>query len=167
VNLFEKLKISEKLEGNENWLELGLFDDERFDDYSSEEWMRKAELSLVQKKREKDLEPQSERDELGEVKVKVWGIRFGENIEMCKAVVENYNDTTKDFEGYWDDTLERETFKRIRICFETEDPEKYIERLLDAIGRRKEMATKLKYQHYIDSMPTEELNEMEIEQKER
>ena len=128
--------------------------------------MKKADLSLKVKKEQQDFGSQSERDELGEVKVKVWGIRFGEHIEMCKAVVENYNDATKEFEGYWEDTLEREKFKRIQICFETEDPEKYIERLLDAIERRRKMATKLKYQYYVDSMPTEELNEMEIEQKE-
>ena len=127
-------------------MELGLFDDERFDDYSSSEWMKKADMSLKLKKEQQEMGTQSERDELGEVKVKVWGIRFGENIEMCKAVVENYNNLSKEFEGYWEDTLEREKFKRIQICFETEDPEKYIERLLDAIERRRKMATKLKYQ---------------------
>jgi hypothetical protein len=167
VNLFTQLDIASKLEGEENWLELGLFDDERFDDYSSFEWMKKADHSLKLKKEQQDSGVQSERDELGEVKVKVWGIRFGENIEMCKAVVESYNKVEKEFDGYWEDTLEREKFKRIQICFETEDPEKYIERLLDAIDRRKKMATQLKYQHYVDSMPIEELNEMEVEQKER
>lgn len=167
MNLFNKLDIASKLKVGVDWLRLSLFDDERFDDYSSFEWMEKAELSLKLKKEQQELGTQSERDELGEVKVKAWGIRFGENIEMCKAVLEKYKESTKEFEGYWEDTLEREKFKRIQICFETEDPEKYIERLLNAIERRKQMATKLKYQHYVDSMPIEELNEMEVEQKER
>ena len=157
--------MSELLDGEENWLELEMFDDERFDDYSNDEWMKKAKQQF--KTKEEDINSYSDLEDQGDMKVRVWGIRFGENIEMNKAVVESYDTVRKEFEGYWMDTLEREKFNRIQICFETEDPEKYIRRLMDSIARRKKMATQLKYQHYVDSMPIEELNEMETEQKER
>ena len=150
--------------GEENWLELKIFDNERFDDYCSQEWMQKARQASL--KRE---ESETDENNFGrqEIRIRVWAIRSGENVGICKAIIESYDPVENEFEGVWEDTLQRERFKRVEICFETEDPEKYIARLLDAIERRKTMATRLKYQHYVDSMPIEELNEMETEQKER
>jgi hypothetical protein len=127
--------------------------------------MEKArqELKLMNSKYDED---DSDNDH-NEMKIKVWAMRFKDVFEMSQAIIENYNPSKKEFECFWLDTLEEEKLKRIQICFETEDPEKYIKRLLEAISKRKKMIAQLKYQHFVNCMPTEELNEMEIEQKER
>ena len=47
------------------------------------------------------------------------------------------------------------------ICFEAEDPRKFVRRLATAIRNREQADAKIRYNYYIDCMPIQDLNELD------
>jgi len=58
-------------------------------------------------------------------------------------------------------------FKRINLCFDIEDPRKFAKRVAWAHQNRKVTDARVRYNFYIDNMPTQELNDIDYEQKTR
>lgn len=56
---------------------------------------------------------------------------------------------------------------RLYICFDAENPQKYVMRLVNAFQQRIFADSVVRYNFYIDHMPTMDLAELDTEQKKR
>ena len=69
----------------------------------------------------------------------------------------------------WKKDRERDSLKRINICFDAEDPRKYIDRVMNAFQQRLFSDSIIRHEFYIDNMPLNnaDLPELDQEQKRR
>lgn len=84
-----------------------------------------------------------------------------------KVLINEYYDPEKEFIGVSEKTGKRVRFKRIDLCFEIEDPRIFAKRVKNAHDQRKLTDARVRYNFYIDNMPTQDLNEIDYEQKTR
>lgn len=52
---------------------------------------------------------------------------------------------------------------RLFICFDAEDPRKYVQRMLTAYTNRKHADALIRYNYLIDNMPLHDLSELDTE----
>jgi len=141
--------------GQESWLSLELFDDKTYDDYTPEEWIEKGRgpdgvlRALPAKALHKGLDD-----------IYVWRDFY----------VHGYDKETDKFVGRWatDGDNGREVkVPRLHLLFDAEDPRKFADRVANAFQERIYADSIIRYNYYIDNMPTQDLNELDSEQRKR
>lgn len=126
-------------------MHLEYFDDTTYDDNSNEDWIKRME------------------DEEG-VKHPLFGLGLRSDEYQMIEVTEFKNEK---FVGKWlkDDVLA--SLHRLFICFDAEDPRKYVRRLKNAFQQRVFADALVRYNYYIDNMSLFDLSELDNEQKKR
>jgi hypothetical protein len=71
-----------------------------------------------------------------------------------KLKIQKYLTTSERYEGYWENTKEKVRLHRIYILFDDEDPRQFAERFRVAYHTRTMADSLLKYNFYIENMPT-------------
>jgi len=134
------------------WLPLDLFDNEEYDDYGAFEWLEK-----------------SKNTKIGQLALKAKGLLEEQSGSgKWEAVLINeWYEPESEFIGVSEATGKRMRFKRINLCFDIEDPRKFAKRVAWAHQNRKVTDARVRYNFYIDNMPTQELNDIDYEQKTR
>ena len=134
--LAESQTVRSWIADNKHWIRLELVDDEAFEDYTPSEWLEKA-------------------GEKGQASAKMVEIKAsGYTIQNC--IVNSYDPGRKEYTVTIEDGTVKPA-KRIEICFNAEDPRKYLSRIESAILCAQNAAVKLKYHYFIDKMLTDKL----------
>ncbi len=89
------------------------------------------------------------------------------NLEYKSVIINSFNTKTELFEGNWKTGEVPCTLPRLFICFDSEDPRKYVLRLANAFQQRKYADSIIRYNYYVDNMPFQDLSELDTEQKKR
>ncbi len=84
-----------------------------------------------------------------------------------KLKVQKYLPTSERYEGYWENTKEKVRLHRIYILFEDEDPRDFARRFKVAYDTRLMADSLLKYNFYVENMPTNKIPEIENEKVNR
>eukprot|EP00002_Diphylleia_rotans_P006932 TRINITY_DN1638_c0_g1_i1.p1 TRINITY_DN1638_c0_g1~~TRINITY_DN1638_c0_g1_i1.p1 ORF type:complete len:4126 (-),score=976.49 TRINITY_DN1638_c0_g1_i1:597-12974(-) len=144
-------------------LPLDLFDDTEFDCRTPEEWislgMDGSTMTFVPAKAFKNLGPSTDKSR----NHSVWN--------PCKVL--QYNPQKELFQIEWSSNLHdknpksQEWLSRIYILFDAEDPFRFAKRISSAYNSRSDFYSRLRYNLYIDSMPTDELPTLDKEQTQR
>jgi dynein heavy chain len=71
-----------------------------------------------------------------------------------KLKIQKYLVNSERYEGYWENTKEKCRLHRIYILFDEEDPREFVKRFKDAYDKRTMADSLLKYNFYIENMPT-------------
>ena len=80
----------------------------------------------------------------------------------------NYAKESDRFVGQWIDSNEGEIqVSRINFVLDAEDPRKFAKRVANAHQSRVYADSLIRYNYYIDNMPTNDLNDLDTEQKKR
>ena len=108
-------------------LPLSFFDDDTYEMYSPQEWIRKGR---------------------GAVPAKTMSAG-----KWVQCVVKTYNAESKTFIVLMENTEFQKT--RLQICFDVENPGRFAERVMKATKARKVAEEMLRYNLYIDCMPTD------------
>ena len=76
---------------------------------------------------------------------------------------------SEEFSVYWKTDKKYDKLKRIYICFDAEDPRKYVDRVERAFEERVYADSIIRYEFFIDNMPltNADLPELDQEQKRR
>ncbi|CAK83095.1 unnamed protein product (macronuclear) [Paramecium tetraurelia] len=127
------------------WLKLEYFDDTTFDDNSNEDWIRREE------------------DEEG-IKHPLLGLGLRGDEYQYMEILEYKDDK---FIGKWLKDDVKLELHRLYICFDAEDPRKYVKRLKNAFQQRIFADALVRYNYYIDNMSLFDLSELDNEQKKR
>jgi len=136
--------------GIESWLNLDLFNDKTFDDYTPLEWIDKG------------------RERGGAFKpIPARGLCKGTQHEWRDILIEGYDLKEEKFYGRWEDNNIPVHLSRIYILFDAEDPRKFAQRIQNAFQERIHADAIIRYNYYIDNMPTQDLNELDSEQQRR
>ena len=141
------------MEQNE-WLDLTYFDDSSFDDNANEDWIERT------RDEENQMHKLTGRGTYEDKESKL--IRFK------SVIVEKYDRDSDKYIGYYKSN-KQETFRlhRLYICFDAEDPRKYVLRVANAFQQRVYADSIIRYNFYIDNMAQEDLAELDSEQKKR
>jgi dynein heavy chain len=149
----------EKVDGG--WLPLEAYDDKEFDTRNNEDWVGikkvKADGSI-------SLTDQSQIE--GVSAQGLWKDRDG-LYYWRRAKVLKYLPRSERFEGYWDNTKERCRLPRIFVLFDDEDPRIFSRRFKKAYENREQADALIKYNYYIDNMPTHQIPEIDNEKVNR
>lgn len=78
-----------------------------------------------------------------------------------KLKIQKYLTTSERYEGYWENTKEKVRLHRIYILFDDEDPRMFAERFKAAYHTRCMADSLLKYNFYIENMPTHQIPEID------
>jgi dynein heavy chain len=81
--------------------------------------------------------------------------------------IQRYMQKSERYEGYWENTREKVRLHRIYILFDDEDPREFCKRFFYAYHTRVVADSLLKYNFYIENMPTQHSLEMSNEQTNR
>jgi len=81
--------------------------------------------------------------------------------------VQKYLPTSERYEGYWENTKEKVRLHRIYILFDDEDPRDFCNRFKVAYETRVKADSLLKYNFYIENMPTNKIPEIDNEKVNR
>lgn len=65
----------------------------------------------------------------------------------------SYRSDTEEFSIYWKKDKKHDKLKRIYLCFDAEDPRKYVERVKNAFAERVYADSIIRYEFFIDNMP--------------
>ena len=68
-----------------------------------------------------------------------------------------YFPRSKRYEGYWEHTNQRTKLPRIKIIFDAEDPRHFVKRFKHAYTTRIYADSLIKYNYYVENMPTHEI----------
>jgi dynein heavy chain len=71
------------------------------------------------------------------------------------------------FEGYWENTKEKCRLHRIFLLFDEEDPRIFARRFKQAYQNRINADSLIKYNYYIENMPTHQIPEIDNEEVNR
>lgn len=82
-------------------------------------------------------------------------------------MVTEYDASSERFKGRWVASQEALSLHRLFICFDAEDPRKYVMRLANAFQQRIFADSLVRYNYLIDNMPLHDLSELDTEQKKR
>jgi dynein heavy chain len=132
-----------------DWLPLEPFDDNEYDCRLPGEWL---ELGY---------------DEDGNfAPVPAQGLFRNEDgsAEWKPALIEQWDEERKVYTGQWDMTGEYVELTRINLLFNSEDPRIFAQRVAQAHQERAFADSQIRYNFFIDNMPTEELSELDPEQ---
>lgn len=81
-----------------------------------------------------------------------------------RCLIYKYNDERNIFEGVWDDgTTEKCELTRINLLFDAEDPRIFAQRVAKAHQDRIYADSSIRYNFFIDNMPTEDLPDLDTE----
>ena len=177
-----------------SWLPLEAFVDEKLDDYSVGEWLRKAGVknggeNCAENGVEncvKNAENDVKNDEncveniqnVGNFEggsqseplcfaVNALFRKAGNDVCVKRAILQDYDFVTQDFYGFWEHDNRPAKMKRAFFCFESEDPQKWLQKLEAAAERKRKAILKMQYNFTIDRMSTECLNPIETEMIQR
>lgn len=78
-----------------------------------------------------------------------------------KLKVQKYLPKSERYEGYWENTKEKVRLHRIYIVFDSEDPREFVKRFKVAYQTRVMAESLLKYNFYVENMPTHQIPEIE------
>ena len=81
--------------------------------------------------------------------------------------IQKYLLNSKRYEGYWENTKEKCRLHRIFILFDEEDPREFVQRFREAFNTRVMADSLLKYNFYIENMPTHQIPEIDNEEVNR
>lgn len=81
--------------------------------------------------------------------------------------IQRYLQKSERYEGYWENTREKVRLHRVYILFDDEDPREFGKRFAYAYNTRVVADSLLKYNFYIENMPTQHSLEMSNEQTNR
>ena len=84
-----------------------------------------------------------------------------------KLKIQKYLQRSERYEGYWENTREKVRLHRIYILFEDEDPREFAKRFAHAYHTRVVADSLLKYNFYIENMPTHQIPEISNDQVNR
>lgn len=144
------------------WLPLEAYDNKELDTRAPLDWM-------TVKKNRKPLKPGEEPSEDAApqkiIKTEIgaqglWKDRDG----LCfwrKLKIQRYLLTSERYEGYWENTKEKCRLHRIFILFDDEDPREFSKRFKDAYETRCKADSLLKYNFYVENMPTHQIPEID------
>lgn len=68
------------------------------------------------------------------------------------------------YEGFWENTKEKCRLARIYILFDEEDPRLFAKRFQKAFESRTYADSMIKYNYYVENMPTHQIPEIDNEQ---
>lgn len=81
--------------------------------------------------------------------------------------IQKYLLQSERYEGYWENTKEKVRLHRIFILFDEEDPREFADRFKHAYETRMMADSLLKYNFYIENMPTHQIPEIDNEEVNR
>jgi len=81
--------------------------------------------------------------------------------------IQKYLLKSERYEGYWFNTKEKTRLHRIYILFDEEDPREFAKRFTVAYRSRSMADSLLKYNFYIENMPTHQIPEIDNEEVNR
>jgi dynein heavy chain len=84
-----------------------------------------------------------------------------------KLKIQKYLQKSERYEGYWENTREKVRLHRINILFDDEDPREFAKRFAVAYNTRVVADSLLKYNFYIENMPTHQIPEIDNDQVNR
>ena len=134
-------------------LPLEAFDDFSFDELSPQDWMAKGVD-----------EESGEQVGVPALAVLVEGDRRGK-WTPCRVV--QWSETEHKLLVHWDDTTKRTWLPRIHVCFRAEDPRRFADRVAAAHERRKEAEAVLRLNLYVESMPVDDYQVLDLATTER
>jgi dynein heavy chain len=129
---------------NVDWLPLNLFDDNRFEDRTPEQWLEYF------------------KDEKGELITATAKTLVPDEDDLVKwesCVVTGYNPQTNIWQVTFETGEDMET-ERIHLLFDVEDPVKFGERLARAYVDRIYKDSSIRYEFYVSNMPQDETGEL-------
>jgi len=129
-----------------DWLPLEPFDDLEYDCRLPHEWVETG------------------MDENGAFHpVPAMGLYYYEDgsAEWKPMLVETYDEEREVYCGQWDGTNEYVELTRINILFKSEDPRIFAQRVAQAHEERIFADSKIRYNFFIDNMPTDDLPEID------
>lgn len=171
------------------WLPLEAYDNKELDTRSPKDWItvKKNKSKVVQiKDRTMDNgEDEVDRDNIEIIEENaenptgnprlmkteipaqgLWKDRDG----LCfwrKLKIQKYLQKSERYEGYWENTREKVRLHRIYILFDDEDPREFAKRFAVAYNTRVVADSLLKYNFYIENMPTGQIKDLENDQVNR
>lgn len=108
-----------KKENQIEWMKLEWFDDTTFDDNNNDQWINRQQ-----------------QDSYNDNSHPLTGLGLYQNSEGLfryrRLVVQKYSVDSEKFEGEWKSNGKKFELHRIYICFDAEDPRKYVLRLANA-----------------------------------
>jgi len=84
-----------------------------------------------------------------------------------RVKVMKYLSKSERFEGYWENTKEKCRLSRIFVLFDEEDPRLFARRFKQAYANRINADSLIKYNYYIENMPTHQIPEIDNEEVNR
>jgi dynein heavy chain len=84
-----------------------------------------------------------------------------------KLKIQRYLQKSERYEGYWENTREKVRLHRIYILFDEEDPREFAKRFAVAYNTRVVADSLLKYNFYVENMPTHQIPEIDNDQVNR
>ena len=158
--LFASLRIEDLLKEQgieytkpiEAWLQLEPFDDCEFNVRTPEEWIQ---LGFSDGHFEK---------------VPALGLQQSQNdpdmYYWRPVLIDEYDEDSKQFKGLWDDSGKKQVeLSKVNLLFLAEDPYIFARRVAEAHLQRRVSENLIKYNFFIDNMPTEEIHTLDSDQK--
>jgi dynein heavy chain len=84
--------------------------------------------------------------------------------EWRPVLIEAWDEQREIYTGSWDSTGEYVELTRINLLFNSEDPRIFAQRVAQAHQERAYADSQIRYNFFVDNMPTEELSELDPEQ---
>lgn len=86
------------------------------------------------------------------------GLQYWRRVRVLKFLPK-----TERFEGFWENTKEKCRLQRIHVLFDEEDPRQFVRRFKQAYQNRINADSLIKYNYYIENMPTHQIPEIDNE----
>jgi dynein heavy chain len=141
---------------------LEAYDDKELDTRAPTDWITVKRAKKPVKDGEESVEPEApvnpRKIEIGAQGL--WRDRDG----LCfwrKLKIQRYLLTSERYEGYWENTKEKCRLHRIVILFDDEDPRAFAKRFKAAYDARSKADSLLKYNFYVENMPTHQIPEID------
>jgi dynein heavy chain len=135
-------------------LPLEAYDDKEFDTRRGSDWMQE-QIDNVAKGEGKFVSGQG-----------LWKDKDG----LCywrKVKITKFLPKSERYEGYWENTKEKCRLHRIHMLFDAEDPRIFVRRFKQAYTSRIYADSLIKYNYYVENMPTHQIPEIDNEQVNR
>lgn len=160
--LYASLKVEELLKDQgvdysksvQAWLPLEPFDDREYDERNPQEW-----IELARQEGHHEFIPAIGLHRDG---------RDGGNFSWRPVLVNDYDPIKESFRGIWDDAARMfMELPKVNLLFKAEDPYLFAKRVACAHQQRTYAESLIRYNFYIDNMPTEEIHTLDSDQKAR
>ena len=141
---------------------LEAFDNKELDTRAPLDWMTVRKSKKVAKPGE-EAEADAPASKITKTEIGAQGL-WRDRDGLCfwrKLKIQRYLLTSERYEGYWENTKEKCRLHRIFILFDDEDPRLFAKRFKDAFETRVKADSLLKYNFYIENMPTHQIPEID------